>query len=63
MQQHGEKSAVLNVIAISWSLADRYAHALKLAEKTLDRYPDIAEIWLREAEILKAMIDAADAAR
>jgi len=39
-----------------WTLEERHAYALTRIEKTMVKYPAIAETWLKEANQLEARI-------
>ena len=45
-----------------WSLRERLDYAMGRIEKTMDQYPGIAELWLREVNTLQARIAAQEAA-
>ena len=36
-----------------WPDAVKLAHAMRMAEKTIDRHPGIAEMWLRSCDELR----------
>ena len=49
-----------DVGAFAWSLDRRYEYALARMEKTMDLYPKIAEVWLKEANRLADLIKQRD---
>lgn len=45
---------------LGWTLEQRLEHCLNLVEKTIDRYPAIADIWYKEAKKLENQISVRD---
>ena len=43
---------------LDWSLERRLDHAIRMIELTIDRYPDLAERWFRDADHLRALMSA-----
>jgi hypothetical protein len=41
----------------SWCDQQKLAHAMAMAEKLLDRYPCLAEIWLSSADLIRKRIN------
>lgn len=42
----------------AWSLEQRLAYAYARIEKTMDRYPEIAQVWLTNVQQLEKQIEA-----
>ena len=41
---------------LDWNLERRLDHAIRMIERTIDRYPDLAEMWFRDADHLRALM-------
>jgi hypothetical protein len=37
-----------------WPDAVKLAHAMRMAERTIDRHPGIAEMWLRSCDTIRS---------
>lgn len=53
MPAHGMMGPHLPADPREWPDAVKLVHATRMAEKTIDRYPDIAESWLRTCDIIR----------
>jgi hypothetical protein len=59
MPPHGMMGPQLPADPREWPDGVKLAHAIRMAEKTIDRYPGIAESWLRTCDTIRSRMGEA----
>ena len=47
---------VIDPNPISWDDHTKLEHSMKMAEKLIDSHPQLAEVWLKSADIIRTRI-------